>query len=41
MGRCAGAFSDYALMEAQEAMMVPPGLSWEEVKKNVRRRYGR
>ncbi len=30
MGRCAGAFSEYALMEAAEAMAVPPGLSWEE-----------
>ena len=30
MGRCAGAFAEYALMEAAEAMMVPPGLSWEE-----------
>jgi len=30
MGRCAGAFSEYALMEASEAMTVPPGLSWEE-----------
>src|SRR6185436_19999528 len=30
MGRCAGAFADYALMEAAEAMHVPSGLSWEE-----------
>jgi len=30
MGRCAGAFSDYALMERAEAMAVPPSLSWEE-----------
>ena len=30
MGRCAGAFSEYALMEAAEAMAVPPNLSWEE-----------
>ncbi|MBI5277461.1 MAG: zinc-binding dehydrogenase [Burkholderiales bacterium] len=30
MGRCAGAFSDYALMESVEAIAVPPGLSWEE-----------
>ncbi len=30
MGRCAGAFSEYALMEAAEAMSVPPGLSWEQ-----------
>jgi NADPH:quinone reductase-like Zn-dependent oxidoreductase len=30
MGRCAGAFSEYALMEAAEAMTVPPGVSWEQ-----------
>jgi NADPH:quinone reductase-like Zn-dependent oxidoreductase len=30
MGRCAGAFAEYALMDAAEAMPVPPGLSWEE-----------
>ena len=30
MGRCTGAFSEYAVMEAPEAMMVPAGLSWEE-----------
>lgn len=30
MGRAAGAFSEYALMEATEAMAMPPGLSWEE-----------
>jgi NADPH2:quinone reductase len=30
MGRCTGAFSEYALMEAAEAMTVPAGLSWEE-----------
>ena len=30
MGRCAGAFSEYALMEAAEAMPVPRGLSFEE-----------
>ena len=30
MGRCAGAFAEFALMEAAEAMQVPPGLSWEE-----------
>jgi NADPH2:quinone reductase len=29
MGRCPGAFSEYAVMEAAEAMMVPPGLAWE------------
>ena len=28
MGRCAGAFSEFALMEAAEAMPVPAGLSW-------------
>jgi NADPH:quinone reductase len=30
MGRCAGAFSEYALMEAAEAMAVADGLSWDE-----------
>ena len=30
MGRCTGAFSEYALMEAAEAMTVPPGLSSEQ-----------
>lgn len=30
MGRCAGAFADYASMEAAEAIPVPPGMSWEE-----------
>ena len=30
MGRCAGAFSELALMEAAEAMAVPDGLSWDE-----------
>ena len=30
MGRCAGAFSELALMEAAEAMAVPLGLSWDE-----------
>ncbi|HEY9280320.1 MAG TPA: zinc-binding dehydrogenase [Eoetvoesiella sp.] len=30
MGRCAGAFSEYALMEAAEAMPKPDSLSWEE-----------
>lgn len=30
MGRCGGAFAEYALMEAREAMAMPPGLSWEE-----------
>ena len=30
MGRCAGAFSEYALMEDAEAMAIPAGLSWEQ-----------
>ena len=30
MGRCPGAFSEYALMEAAEAMAVPAALSWEQ-----------
>lgn len=30
MGRCAGAFSEYALVDADEAIRVPPALSWEE-----------
>ena len=30
MGRCPGAFAEFALMEAAEAMNVPPALSWEE-----------
>ena len=30
MGRCAGAFAEYALMEEAEAMAMPPGLSWDE-----------
>ncbi|HYF18424.1 MAG TPA: zinc-binding dehydrogenase [Ramlibacter sp.] len=30
MGRCPGGFSEYALMEAAEAMAVPQALSWEE-----------
>ena len=30
MGRCAGAFAEYALMDAREAMRVPEPLSWEE-----------
>ncbi|MEO6409299.1 MAG: zinc-binding dehydrogenase [Burkholderiaceae bacterium] len=29
MGRCAGAFSEYAVMDAREAMPVPAGLSME------------
>lgn len=30
MGRCSGAFSEYALMEAAEAMPMPANLSWEQ-----------
>jgi NADPH:quinone reductase-like Zn-dependent oxidoreductase len=30
MGRCAGGFAEYALMDAREAMWVPGRLSWEE-----------
>ncbi|MEO7742756.1 MAG: zinc-binding dehydrogenase [Usitatibacter sp.] len=30
MGRCAGAFSEYALMEVREAIAIPPNLTWEE-----------
>jgi NADPH:quinone reductase-like Zn-dependent oxidoreductase len=30
MGRCPGAFSEYALMESAEAMAAPPQLPWEE-----------
>jgi NADPH:quinone reductase-like Zn-dependent oxidoreductase len=30
MGRCAGAFAEYALMDAREALPVPERLSWEE-----------
>lgn len=30
MGRCAGAFSEYAVMESAEAIAMPPALSWEE-----------
>src|SRR6185436_1917132 len=30
MGRCPAAFSEYAVMEAAEAMAAPPSLSWEE-----------
>ena len=30
MGRCPGAFAEYALMDAREAIAVPAGLSWEE-----------
>ena len=30
MGRCAGAFAEYALLDAAEAMPVPPSLSWAQ-----------
>lgn len=30
MGRCPGAFAEYALMDAREAIPVPKSLSWEE-----------
>ena len=30
MGRCPGAFSEFVVMEAAEAMVVPQGLAWEE-----------
>src|SRR5690554_7771654 len=30
MGRCYGAFAEYALMDAAEAMLIPDGLSWQE-----------
>ena len=30
MGRCAGAFAEYALMETAEAITMPGSLSWEE-----------
>ena len=30
MGRCSGAFSEYALMEKAEAIAMPPALSWEQ-----------
>jgi NADPH:quinone reductase-like Zn-dependent oxidoreductase len=30
MGRCAGAFAEYALIDTIEAIHVPPSLSWEE-----------
>jgi NADPH2:quinone reductase len=30
MGRCAGAFSEYALMDVPEAIPMPANLSWEE-----------
>lgn len=30
MGRCAGAFASYALMESAEAIPLPPALTWEQ-----------
>ena len=30
MGRCPGAFAEYALMDAREAIAIPPRLSWED-----------
>ena len=30
MGRCAGAFSEYAVMDLREAIAMPRGLTWEE-----------
>jgi NADPH2:quinone reductase len=30
MGRCAGAFSEFAVMDAHEAIAMPANLSWEE-----------
>src|SRR2546425_11124010 len=30
MGRCPGAFAEYALMDAREAIAIPAGLSWEQ-----------
>jgi NADPH:quinone reductase-like Zn-dependent oxidoreductase len=30
MGRCAGAFAEYALIDTTEAIAVPPSLSWQE-----------
>jgi NADPH2:quinone reductase len=30
MGRCPGAFSEFALMDAREAIVMPSNLSWEE-----------
>ena len=30
MGRCPGAFSEYALMDVREAMFMPANLSWQE-----------
>jgi NADPH:quinone reductase-like Zn-dependent oxidoreductase len=30
MGRCVGGFAEYALMDAREAMRIPPLLTWEQ-----------
>ena len=30
MGRCSGAFAEYSLMDAREALAMPKSLSWEE-----------
>src|SRR6267154_3532673 len=30
MGRCAGSFAEYSLMDAREALAMPANLSWEE-----------
>jgi len=30
MGRCAGGFAEYSVMDAREAIAMPPRLSWEE-----------
>ena len=30
MGRCPGAFAEYALMDVREAVAIPARLSWEE-----------
>src|SRR5262245_60116676 len=30
MGRCAGAFAEYSLIDQVEAMAMPPALTWEE-----------
>ena len=29
MGRCPGAFADYALLDVREAIAVPPSLDWQ------------
>src|SRR5258706_4337438 len=30
MGRCSGAFAEYSLIDAREALAMPKNLSWEE-----------